>query len=105
MGAACVNWKYPTAYIKPYGIRAYTWPSALVFAFWISKNSHIFGEQGSLVEVLELGTGTGLVSTLVTKILHLQNFASRVILTDQGDPPWILENVKRTLEINGLADD
>ncbi|KAJ3341167.1 hypothetical protein HDU93_005576 [Gonapodya sp. JEL0774] len=90
---------------------AYTWPSALVLSFWIARNlNHLLtsssGHCPEPMEILELGSGTGLVGTLAAKSLRVLGYENfRVVLTDLSEPDWLLENLSRTVDSSGLARD
>ncbi|CAK9881738.1 unnamed protein product [Sphagnum jensenii] len=73
---------------KDYGL--YVWPCSIVLAEYVWQN----WEQFHGAFVLELGAGTALPGIVAAKVGAL------VILTDSDDQPQVLENMKRTCNLN-----
>ena len=93
-------------------VGAQTWGGACVLSEMIVEQPGRFGLQGwegdRPLRVLELGTGTGLVSLVVAKILFKKGIRAKVVPTDYY--PSVLENLATNIASNGftgssMADD
>lgn len=70
------------------------WPSSLLLAEFIFKNSSFFHNK----VVLELGCGSGLAGIAAAKC------GSKLFFTDLDYPVSVLDNCKYNCEINGVND-
>ncbi|KAG9306800.1 hypothetical protein G9A89_005700 [Geosiphon pyriformis] len=72
----------------------YVWPSAIVLSNYIWEERKLF--QGKTI--LELGAGTSLPGLLCASL----SSNTHVILTDRGDVPQILENIREGARLNAI---
>ena len=80
----------------------YTWPCALVFAQYLYLHRDEFLNDKT---ILEVGTGTGLLSNLLSKLIDQNgNSKSRVISTDLKLPTAISSNQNLFMEILNWKD-
>ncbi|XP_059078164.1 uncharacterized protein LOC131035688 [Cryptomeria japonica] len=75
---------------EDYGL--FVWPCSIVLAEYIWQQRSRF----SGINVVELGSGTALPGVVAAKL------GANVTLTDDSNRPQVLENIKRTCDLNGV---
>lgn len=87
-------------------VGAQTWGGACVLSEMVVEQPGRFGLEGGAgdkpLRILELGSGTGLVSLVVAKTLLKKGIPAQVVATDYY--PSVLENLATNIASNGFTD-
>ncbi|KAG0277372.1 Methyltransferase-like protein 21D [Linnemannia exigua] len=86
------------------GVGSTVWDTAIVLAKYLEKSSVLSqvatastSPQGSTLNILELGSGTGLVGLAIARMLSNAGLTARMVLTDKAN---VLPLLQRNMEKN-----